>query len=331
MTGGVAETPQAPPDSHKVAAIVVTHNRLDHLKISLRQLLNSDPDHLSAVVVYDNASTDGTKDWLNQQSDPRLSVISGPRNIGGAGGFEQAMRWAADFLDPDWMLLLDDDARPMPGCVRRFAEQPRQDCQAWAAAVFTPDGNICEMNRPTRNPFWSMRLFFNTLLRGTSAFHLADAEYQGPGPTPIDVASFVGLFVSRTAISRVGFPDGRLFLYGDDVLYCLSLRHAGLRIFFDPALKFEHDCQPSHSVVPAPLWKPYYARRNLLLAYRKAAGFWFLPVLCIKVIGWFFTLRAYPKSMRKNQKRLLFKAICDGVSGNLSRHHDEITCMAGGQ
>ena len=52
---------------------------------------------------------------------------------------------------------------------------------------------------------------------------LGPSDYAAAEPRDIDGTSFVGLFVSRAAIARVGFPDGHLFLYGDDVLYTLGL------------------------------------------------------------------------------------------------------------
>lgn len=331
MTAGAPEPPNKPPLNYRVVAIVVTHNRLEQLQATLRTLLNVSPAHLAAVVVYDNASTDGTRDWLAQHPDDRLTVLSGPENIGGAGGFEQAMRWAAKTLDPDWMLLLDDDARPMPDCLAQFTRQSRQRSHAWAAAVFNPDGSICEMNRPTRNPFWSFPLFLKTLIRGTSAFHLTDGDYSASEPTGIDIASFVGLFLSRATWKRCGYPDGRLFLYGDDVIYCLTLRRQGLTITFDPALRFRHDDQTSSGAVSGPLWKPYYAHRNLLLAYKKAAGMWFLPVLIIKIVTWTLALRSCPKPQRAIKRRLLFTAIRDGLAGDLSRSHDDIARLASRQ
>ena len=56
-----------------LAAVVVTHDRLDHLRITLDRLLAQRVRH---VVVVDNASTDGTADWLARQQDPRLILHS---------------------------------------------------------------------------------------------------------------------------------------------------------------------------------------------------------------------------------------------------------------
>ena len=72
----------------RLVAIVVTHNRLSHLKTTLKRLLESPEQELYRIVVFDSASTDGSGQWLAEQHNPRICTIRSPENIGGAGGFE---------------------------------------------------------------------------------------------------------------------------------------------------------------------------------------------------------------------------------------------------
>src|SRR5699024_12123601 len=54
-----------------------------------------------------------------------------------------------------------------------------ESVDAAAAAVYFPNGQICEMNSPTRNPFWHWRLFLNVLSsRGRRRFHLEKKDYD---------------------------------------------------------------------------------------------------------------------------------------------------------
>ena len=77
-----------------LVAVVVTHNRQAQLQQTLDRLLASSADDLAAVVVVDNASTDGTAACLRACADARLRVETLPTNQGGAGGFayEEAAR-----------------------------------------------------------------------------------------------------------------------------------------------------------------------------------------------------------------------------------------------
>ncbi|PQO22113.1 glycosyltransferase [Rhodobacteraceae bacterium WD3A24] len=320
----------------RVAAVVVTFNRLDKLSVTVGRLLDQPVDHL---VVVDNASTDGTQAWLDAIDDPRLYVIRTSENLGGAGGFECGLRATVERFDPDWCLVMDDDSRPAPAALERFrALAGSQHAEGWdaiAAAVYFPDGSICEMNRPARNPFWSMRHFLRTAAgKGRAGFHLPDSAYDESRLVPVDAASFVGLFLSRAAIARAGFPDGSLFIYGDDLIYTLELRRAGGKIAFAPELEFEHDSATYSVERPfrhQAVWKIYYNYRNALLAYRLAAGpVFFWPVLAVVTLRWLMRSSIYG-SGRRAYLALFRLALVDALRGQRARPQGEIIALADGR
>lgn len=313
----------------RIAAIVVTYNRLEKLRDTIARLL---AEPLDAVLVHDNASDDGTAAWLAEIGDPRLMVRRSTANLGGAGGFAAALRAVRDEVDPDWVVVMDDDGRPAPGAIAAFRAMDRAGWDAVGAAVFHPDGRICEMNRPYRNPFWRAAEFLRTLRgQGRRGFHLPDAAYRpDAGLIEIDMASFVGLFLSRACLARAGLPDARLFVYGDDQLYTLSMRRMGLRIGFAPAIRFEHDTearQGASGLVLSPLWKVYYMYRNALIAYRVAAGPAFWPLVPLLAVKWRGKARDYGGDAAQF-RRVLGVAMRDGLRGRLDRSHEEVRALA---
>jgi GT2 family glycosyltransferase len=314
--------------ARRLVAVVVTHNRLAQLRQTVVRLLEVPDAQLQAVVVVDNASEDGTADWLAGQNEPRLLTHRARVNGGGAAGFETGMRLAVERFDPDWIVVMDDDARPLPGALAAFHALPEDKWDAVAAAVYFPTGEICEMNRPSLNPFWHWRIFLRTARGGRGGFHILPEAYEGPGMA-VDVASFVGLFVSRRAIQRVGYPDGRLFLYGDDGLYTLGLRRAGGRIGFEPSVRFEHDLSTFDGQRGRfrPLWKIYYYHRNLLLLYRLAAGWLFLPTLAVVLPRWLAKRRDHV-GQEAVFDRLMRRAIRDGLRGRVEVDHASIEALA---
>lgn len=327
----VADICPPPARTGGMVAVVVTCNRLDQLRITLPRLLDSPADVLARVVVVDNASGDGSADWLAAQGDPRLVVLRQRRNIGGAGGFELGMRHAVAHFDPDWLVLMDDDARPEPGALARFLASDPAGWEICAAAVRDPAGRICAPNRPSLNPFRRPLVFLRTLLGGgRAAFHLQDGDFAATAPVrAVDGASFVGLFVSRAAVARIGYPRGDMFVYGEDAHYTLSLSRAGGRIGFLPQVRFQHDFS---GVDPAtgrqtPLWKVYYHHRNLLLLYRMVAGPWFWPALLIVLPKWLLRARAYG-GQRQAFLRLFARALRDGLAGRTGQDHAAILALA---
>lgn len=88
----------------KVAIVILTYNNLDYTKTCINSIrLYNDQDTYELIVV-DNASTDGTVDWLKNQTD--IKLIVNDKNQGFPAGCNQGIALAAQ--DSDIMLLNND-------------------------------------------------------------------------------------------------------------------------------------------------------------------------------------------------------------------------------
>jgi len=102
-------------DMPVLSVCVPTYNRLSYLKELLSALLsqaNSVPNGLVEVCVGDNASTDGTRAYLETLTSPSLRFWTNPTNVGGDRNFLKCITEAhGDYV---WLLgdddLLTDDA-----------------------------------------------------------------------------------------------------------------------------------------------------------------------------------------------------------------------------
>lgn len=305
----------------RVVAVIVTFNRLKALQKTLQATLQQ---AFSAVVVVDNASVDGTKEWLAQQKDRRLHVVSLPENKGGAGGFHAGMSAALATLQPDWLVLFDDDAYPATDALSAFLAQDLSGCDGAAAAVYYPDGSICEMNRPSYNPFWHLSLLGKTITglvtgKARAGFHIPDSAYTQKARLAVDCSSFVGFFIRAEYARQYALPLASLFIYGDDLLYTLQLSARKKHLYFFPTVRFIHDCSTFQTKNKAyhPMWKAYFTYRNGLIIYRLAAGRWFYPAALLKITAWFVTFRFY--SDKKRFLRLWYWAVKDGLRQDTSR------------
>ncbi|PID36801.1 MAG: glycosyltransferase [Rhodobacterales bacterium] len=305
--------------SRRLVAVVVTRNRLQSLQKTLGVLLAAPVGELAGVVVVNNASDDGTRAWLDGVQDARLDVLHLAQNTGGAGGFAAGMARALVAHAPDWLVLMDDDAWPEAGALAAFHAQAEEAADAIAAAVYYPDGAICSMNRPARNPFRSLPAFVRFLRAKPGAAQLADAEFAAPAS--VDWATFVGLFLRAETVRAHGLPDARLFLYADDVLYTLGLTRSGKSLQFRPDIRFIHDCTSLVDGTPNrlhPLWKTYFYHRNQLILYRALAGWAFWPLAPLFIAKWALRAR-YHRDVRGRFWRLFGLGVWDGLRGCLTR------------
>ncbi len=76
-----ADTAKGGGHKGRLIALVATHNRKSDLIRALDALLINAPQDLSAVIVVDNASSDGTWAMLCNHPDPRLLPIRAARNL----------------------------------------------------------------------------------------------------------------------------------------------------------------------------------------------------------------------------------------------------------
>ena len=98
-------------------AVVVTYNRLELLK-QVIIALRLQTIHVNKIIVIDNGSTDGTKEWLDSQES--LITIH-QENVGGAGGFYRGIKEAMS-TESDWIWCMDDDVFPSSQCLERLIQ-----------------------------------------------------------------------------------------------------------------------------------------------------------------------------------------------------------------
>jgi rhamnopyranosyl-N-acetylglucosaminyl-diphospho-decaprenol beta-1,3/1,4-galactofuranosyltransferase len=211
---------------------IVTFNRIDKLICTLGECRAMGFDQL---VVVDNGSTDGTREFLQGQAD--ITTILSERNEGGSGGFNRVMRYFFEQTSMNLVLLMDDDAYPKftrERLVGFLTDHRALECTAYACRVVYPSGFLCEMNRPGKNV-----LAYHPFFQLTKDWHI-DESFQ---ETIVDWSSFVGLLLTREAIERVGVVSTQFFIYSDDVYYTLSISRNNGKILYCPQLTLVHDCK----------------------------------------------------------------------------------------
>ena len=87
----------------KTSIIIVSYNTLELTQLCLMSLREYTPAEMAEIIVVDNASSDGSREWLKEQPDIRL--ICNEENRGFPQGCNQGMEIAAG----DSILLLNSD------------------------------------------------------------------------------------------------------------------------------------------------------------------------------------------------------------------------------
>ena len=197
-------------DGPHVVAVVVTWNRRE-LLIEALQALRDQSRPPDAVVVVDNASTDGTPGMIGA-GFPEADLLRLPQNLGGAGGFAAGIDRTLRAHDPDLVWLLDDDTVPTPTALAELlaaaAGYPGARPTVLASTVRWTDGRPHPMNTPRCKP-------------GARPDEIERAARVNA--VPIRSASFVSIVVDAGDVRERGLPIADYFLWNDDFEYTTRL------------------------------------------------------------------------------------------------------------
>jgi rhamnopyranosyl-N-acetylglucosaminyl-diphospho-decaprenol beta-1,3/1,4-galactofuranosyltransferase len=73
---------QTPTPAEGIAVVVLTHNRVHLLRKNVENVLLRTSPATHEIVIWNNASTDGTTAFLETLDDPRIRVVNSEKNIG---------------------------------------------------------------------------------------------------------------------------------------------------------------------------------------------------------------------------------------------------------
>ena len=265
QAGTPADLPPCRPAAAGVVAVVVTHNR-PHLLDKCLNALHGQALAPGGIIVIDNASGPETAAVLRRHAGVHAVRII--RNTGGAGGF-----WAGIALalsrGGEWLWLMDDDGRPArPDCLSRLL------AAADAHAADMVGALVIDVDRPDR-------LAFPMRIEGRTIFDVATVVRHGllHGFAHL----FNGVLVHARLFRRVGLPDPRFLIRGDEVEFLFRARRARARIVLEPGAAFLHpgsmpEIHPIlggrfYAVVPDTAIKRYLQFRNRGYIFRRY-GMW---------------------------------------------------------
>lgn len=201
----------------KYGVIIVTYNRLALLKQCLKHVLFQSYQ-VSEVIIVDNASNDGTTEYLKSLSDKsdtgaKLTIEYNEYNKGGAGGFADGVRKAVDTEGLDYVLLIDDDALIDKDYIKNIdnAVNSNPKVKAFSGTVMV-NGSIDTSHR---------RRIKSRLMAAFS--DVAEAEYGGNGFF-YDQTSFCGIVIECGVMRSIGLPLEDYFIRYDDTEYSFRLR-----------------------------------------------------------------------------------------------------------
>ncbi len=286
----------------KCAALIVTYNRLDKLQLCIKATCALKFDK---IIVIDNASYDGTAQWLASLNESRLQILRMKNNLGGAGGFKYGAQYISS-LNIDWIFFFDDDAYPEKNLLSNFSILEKNNYQIFSCKVLTPKHKISFMNIPFKK--------IPSTLFQTICYKLNPRQFL-PNPNEnceVQTFSFVGAIIHKTILEKYAHTImENLFIYFDDLAFSYYLSQHHHKILYVSNLIFIHDVILHSNIYSNK--KLYYLIRNLIITYKsfKDKPFFTLPTVLFRILA------AFICCLMQNNKIQSFKYLLSGLKDGL--------------
>ena len=245
-----------------VAVIILSWNSLNWLKAFLPALEAYTPRTLADILIVDNASTDGTAEWLTREH-PGIQLRVLDRNYGYSGGYKIAL----ETISSKYSVLLNSDVEVTPGwieCLHTFMEEhPKAGAVAPKIMSFSDRGSFEYAGAAGG---WIDRYGY-PFSRGRVFNSIEKDEGQYNLPARIFWASGACLMVRTEAYQTAGGLDPVFFAHMEEIDLCWRLHSCGYEVWYNPESVIYHvggGALPNESP-----HKLYLNFRNNLLLLRK--------------------------------------------------------------
>jgi GT2 family glycosyltransferase len=254
----------------RVSVVIVSYRSRAALEACLQSLTECARPVPLEVIVVDNASQDGTWQWVAARH-PRVRLIANPDNRGFTRGVNQAVAAAR----AETLLLLNPDCELRPEALiaweRALADRPR----AAAVAPVLVDGDGRVARSCGRFPdLWTLACDHLGLARAFPGSTWFGGYKYGGRPVErldrVDWASGAALLIPRAAWRAIGGLDEQLFMYMEEVDWCRRAARLGWEVRVAPEVRVVHVGQQSSMQAPAESY--LHNLRSRVVYFRKHFG-----------------------------------------------------------
>jgi GT2 family glycosyltransferase len=252
-----------------VSVVIVSHNGriwLEGCLSSLSEQTFTDYE----VIVVDNASADGSAQWIEREY-PLVKLIPSTRNLGFAEGSNRGIEASLG----DYILLLNNDTYADPRFLERLLSAFETIPNLGAVS-----GKIVLMDDPARldncGSFWT-----NTTFLYHYGYQQDESLPKFNRALPVFSCNGAAMLIKKEALDAVGMLDGDFWCYNEEVDLCHRLWIAGYECWYFPEARVFHAKGATSSRMEGSTVQ-YHSFKNRLSSYLKnyqpATLAWVLPV-----------------------------------------------------
>lgn len=200
--------------------------------------------HVKNLLIFWNQPSEKTKQTLDElkRLSEKIIIETSHENLGSAGGYAQLIMSFRDNYSTPYLLLLDDDLRPSPGCIEALLQAANNDSGLHDKTLFLAYRPMIpeladlvkhqkEMQSP--RPGCCVGFHFANLFKKPS--RTSARRFSETGLINLDLAPWGGLLIPRISLSRLGLPREDFFMYAEDTELTYRFTLNGGKILLVPS------------------------------------------------------------------------------------------------
>jgi len=208
--------------------------------------VREDP-HFANVVVSDNGSTDGSREFIRERYGDRVTIVENGANLGFAAACNRAfvVTWSP------YVYLLNPDAELKAGALREIVAfmEAHPRCGIAGSRIYNLDGSI------QRDAVGEFDTWAGAFLRSSAWGELPPLrrfangaslrEWDFSTPRKVDIVIGAAMAIRRELFAQVGMFDERFFLYHEEVDFAKRAAGAGWETWYVPGSEAVHEGRAS--------------------------------------------------------------------------------------
>jgi GT2 family glycosyltransferase len=252
------------------------------------------------IVVADNASTDGSVEWLKKHY-PHITLIEFEENYGFTGGYNRALL----SVHADYFMLLNSDVEVCEGWIENLLSFMEDNPDVGISMPKIKSESERDSFEYAGAAGGFIDLFGFPFCRGRILSNIEKDEGQYNQPREVFWASGAAFMIRSSLFHTLGGFDDLFFAHMEEIDLCWRAKLAGWQVWVYPDSQVYHvggGTLPNNS--PRKLFYNY--RNNLLMLYKNLSPSRLWPVLMVR-----FMMDCMSAVMYVLQgKGAFFKSVC---------------------
>lgn len=267
----------------KVAISVASYNTKDLTSDCLKSILQKKWLSEVEVWVVDNASTDGSADYI-KKNFPTVHLIENSENMGFAKAHNQIFKK----MRASYYLVLNSDTLMEKGVIDRMITFMEQDQKIGVASCkivgfddkLQPNGGDLPLGLVIFNWLFNLESF-----GFKDNFHRNEVSYY-QAPHPVGWVSGNFMMIKRKVLDKIGGFNEKFFMYFEDAEFCFRACKSGFKVMINPDVSIKHLSGGSLDDPHLRQWAGEY--QGLVIFY--SLHFGFLASLLVKLLIYISTI-----------------------------------------